>query len=93
MWLLGDNQGGQPLPRYTGRFILRGGEGYRPDELSHEMITVLRDGRGLVVLSGCSHRGALPRKRNYRKLDSRPPRKIEIRVPWWAPTMASDLGA
>jgi len=59
VWLLGDIRGGQPLPRDTGRFFLRDGDGHRPDVFSHEMIAVLRDGRGLVVLSGCSHRGAL----------------------------------
>jgi 7,8-dihydropterin-6-yl-methyl-4-(beta-D-ribofuranosyl)aminobenzene 5'-phosphate synthase len=59
VWLLGDIRGGQPLPRDTGRFFLRDGGGYRPDDFSHEMIAILRDERGLVVLSGCSHRGAL----------------------------------
>jgi 7,8-dihydropterin-6-yl-methyl-4-(beta-D-ribofuranosyl)aminobenzene 5'-phosphate synthase len=51
--------GSHPLPRDTERFFRVAGTGYQPDDFSHEMMVVAREGRGLVVLSGCSHRGVL----------------------------------
>lgn len=51
--------GGHPPPRDTERFFRSEGTAYRPDDFSHEMMVVVREGGGLVVLSGCSHRGVL----------------------------------
>jgi 7,8-dihydropterin-6-yl-methyl-4-(beta-D-ribofuranosyl)aminobenzene 5'-phosphate synthase len=58
-WLLPGIRGGQPVPRDTERFLVPDGAGYRPDDFSHEMIAVVREPGGLVVLTGCSHRGVL----------------------------------
>lgn len=51
--------GSHPLPRDTGRFLRSEATASRPDDFSHEMMVVVREGGGLVVLSGCSHRGVL----------------------------------
>lgn len=49
----------RPLPRDTERFYRRDGGRHLPDVFSHEMMAVVRTGGGLVVLTGCSHRGVL----------------------------------
>lgn len=59
VWLVADIHGSHPLPRDMQRFHRRSGAGYRSDDFSHELAVVVRDGRGLVVLAGCSHRGIL----------------------------------
>lgn len=51
--------GAHPLPRDTERFSRAAPTGCEPDDFSHEMMVVVREGGGLVVLSGCSHRGVL----------------------------------
>ena len=59
VWLVADIHGSHPRPRDMQRFHRRAGEGYQGDDFSHELAVVVRDGRGLVVLAGCSHRGIL----------------------------------
>jgi 7,8-dihydropterin-6-yl-methyl-4-(beta-D-ribofuranosyl)aminobenzene 5'-phosphate synthase len=54
-----DIAGSHPLPSDTGRFYRRVGAGHPSDDFSHEMMAVVREGGGLVVLTGCSHRGVL----------------------------------
>jgi 7,8-dihydropterin-6-yl-methyl-4-(beta-D-ribofuranosyl)aminobenzene 5'-phosphate synthase len=58
-WAVPGSRGDHPLPRDTDRFFLSEGSGYRPDDFSHEMLVVVREACGLVVLSGCSHGGVL----------------------------------
>lgn len=58
-WVVPGARGENPLPRDTDRFFLPEGSGHRPDDFSHEMLVVVREAGGLVVLSGCSHGGVL----------------------------------
>ncbi|MFW5714646.1 MAG: hypothetical protein ACOCYU_08245, partial [Brevefilum sp.] len=39
--------------------VLREDGGLRPDEFTHEMVTVIEGQNGLVVLTGCAHNGVL----------------------------------
>ncbi len=59
VWVVPGARGDNPLPRDTDRFFLPEGSGYRPDDFAHEMVVVVREADGLVVLSGCSHGGVL----------------------------------
>jgi 7,8-dihydropterin-6-yl-methyl-4-(beta-D-ribofuranosyl)aminobenzene 5'-phosphate synthase len=59
VWLVAGIDGAHPLPRDMQRFCRRAGAGYQSDDFSHELMAVVRDGGGLVVLAGCSHRGIL----------------------------------
>ena len=47
------------LPRSNRNLYLARGGKLVPDDFAHELVLVLRDGDGLVVFTGCSHRGIL----------------------------------
>jgi 7,8-dihydropterin-6-yl-methyl-4-(beta-D-ribofuranosyl)aminobenzene 5'-phosphate synthase len=48
-----------PKPDGDLRLQMLSDEGLRPDDFKHELVTVLADEKGLVVLSGCAHNGVL----------------------------------
>jgi 7,8-dihydropterin-6-yl-methyl-4-(beta-D-ribofuranosyl)aminobenzene 5'-phosphate synthase len=48
-----------PIPSGNQRLWVRKGMRHRPDNFEHELLLVLRQANGLVVLSGCSHQGIL----------------------------------
>lgn len=50
---------GHPLPPGNRHLFAHAGGRARPDDFAHEQALVLRQEGGLVVFSGCSHRGIL----------------------------------
>jgi len=48
-----------PQPRGNRYLFVRDGDAYRLDSFEHELVMVVREKEGLVVFTGCSHRGIL----------------------------------
>ena len=48
-----------PKPHGDERLKMRIGDKTTPDPFAHEMVTVIEDNQGLVVLTGCAHNGVL----------------------------------
>jgi len=48
-----------PVPRGNRYLYLRKGSQWQHDPFAHELVVVIQEPDGLVVLSGCSHRGVL----------------------------------
>lgn len=57
--LLTDVGTDHPRPRGNRRLFVRKATGDRPDDFDHELIMVLNDNDGMVVVTGCSHSGIL----------------------------------
>ena len=48
-----------PQPKGNRYLFVRDGDAYRLDSFEHELVMVVREKEGLVVFTGCSHRGIL----------------------------------
>lgn len=48
-----------PMPRGNRYLYVRKGDQWQHDPFAHELVVVIQEADGLVVLSGCSHRGVL----------------------------------
>jgi 7,8-dihydropterin-6-yl-methyl-4-(beta-D-ribofuranosyl)aminobenzene 5'-phosphate synthase len=59
VFLLCDIASAHPRPKGNRRLFVKTGRGFERDPFDHELMVVVREGDGMVVLSGCSHHGIL----------------------------------
>jgi len=48
----------EPRPAGNARLFLKAGDSFVPDPFDHELVCVVREPDGMVVLTGCAHSGA-----------------------------------
>lgn len=59
IFILTDISSYYQLPKGNRRLFVREGDAFKFDDFRHELIMVFKDTDGLVVFTGCSHRGIL----------------------------------
>ena len=59
VYIITDIVNTHPKPSGNGRLFKKTGNRLAPDDFTHELVCVIREEKGIVVFTGCSHNGIL----------------------------------